>query len=375
MLVFHRDMPSTKRLVIKIGSTLITNQGAGVDHALIHEWVRQIAALAKAGHEILIVSSGAIAEGMKRLGWTTRPHEVNRLQAAAAVGQMGLVQVYESAFREHGIGTAQVLLTHDDLADRKRYLNARSTLATLLDLKTIPIINENDTVVTDEIKFGDNDTLAALVTNLIEADLLIILTDQQGLFTADPRKDASAVLLATARAGDAALEKMAGGAGSALGKGGMLTKVLAAKKAALSGADTVIAYGRTPDVLTHLAKGDAIGTRLVAESLSLQAKKTWLAGHLKTSGRITLDDGAARALRTGGKSLLPVGVVQVEGSFERGEVVSCVTAAGEEVARGLVNYSALEAARIARKPTADIEAELGYIAEAELIHRDNLVVL
>lgn len=368
-------MSSTKRLVIKIGSTLITNQGAGVDHALIHEWVRQIAALAKAGHQILIVSSGAIAEGMKRLGWTTRPHEVNRLQAAAAVGQMGLVQVYESAFREHGIGTAQVLLTHDDLADRKRYLNARSTLATLLDLHTIPIINENDTVVTDEIKFGDNDTLAALVTNLIEADLLIILTDQQGLYSADPRKDANATLLATARAGDAALEKMAGGAGSALGKGGMLTKVLAAKKAALSGADTVIAYGRTPEVLTRLASGGAIGTRLTAESLTLQAKKTWLAGHLKTSGRITLDEGAARALKSGGKSLLPVGVVRVEGTFERGEVVSCITAAGDEIARGLVNYSALEAARIARKPTAEIEAELGYIAEAELIHRDNLVVL
>jgi glutamate 5-kinase len=368
-------MQSTKRLVIKIGSTLITNHGAGVDHALIHEWVRQIAALAKAGHEILIVSSGAIAEGMKRLGWATRPHEVNRLQAAAAVGQMGLVQVYESAFREHDIGTAQVLLTHDDLADRKRYLNARSTLATLLDLKTIPIINENDTVVTDEIKFGDNDTLAALVTNLIDAGTLIILTDQQGLYTADPRKDAGATLLATARAGDAALEKMAGGAGSALGKGGMLTKVLAAKKAALSGADTVIAYGREADVLLRLAKGDAIGTRLTAESLSLQAKKTWLAGHLKTSGRITLDEGAARALKSGGKSLLPVGVVRVEGSFERGEVVSCVTSAGEEVARGLTNYSSLEAARIARKPTAEIEAALGYIAEPELIHRDNLVVL
>jgi glutamate 5-kinase len=368
-------MQSTKRLVIKIGSTLITNHGAGVDHALIHEWVRQIATLAKAGHEILIVSSGAIAEGMKRLGWVTRPHEVNRLQAAAAVGQMGLVQVYESAFREHDIGTAQVLLTHDDLADRKRYLNARSTLATLLDLKTIPIINENDTVVTDEIKFGDNDTLAALVTNLIDAGTLIILTDQQGLYTADPRKDASATLLATARAGDATLEKMAGGAGSALGKGGMLTKVLAAKKAALSGADTIIAYGREPDVLLRLARGDAIGTRLTAESLTLQAKKTWLAGHLKTSGRVTLDDGAARALKTGGKSLLPVGVVRVEGSFERGEVVSCVTSAGDEIARGLINYSALEAARIARKPTAEIEAALGYIAEPELIHRDNLVVL
>jgi glutamate 5-kinase len=365
----------TKRYVIKIGSTLITNHGAGVDHALIHEWVRQIAKLAQAGNEILVVSSGAIAEGMKRLGWTARPQEVNRLQAAAAVGQMGLVQVYESAFREHGIATAQVLLTHDDLADRERYLNARSTLATLLELNTIPIINENDTVVTDEIKFGDNDTLGALVTNLIDADTLIILTDQQGLYSADPRKDPAATLIANARAGDAALEKMAGGAGSALGKGGMLTKVLAAKKAALSGASTVIAYGREADVLLRLANGEAIGTRLATDSTTLQAKKTWLAGHLKTNGRITVDDGAARALKSGGRSLLPVGVVKVEGSFARGEVVSCVTATGEEIARGLVNYNASEAARIARKPTAEIESALGYIAEAELIHRDNLVVL
>lgn len=364
-----------KRIVVKIGSTLITNHGAGVDHAFIHEWVRQIAALTGLGHEVLLVSSGAIAEGIKRLGWKARPHQLNQLQAAAAVGQMGLVQVYESAFREHGLGTAQILLTHDDLADRKRYLNARSTLTTLIDLGIIAIINENDTVVTDEIKFGDNDTLAALVANLIEADELIILTDQQGLFSADPRKDIHATLIASAKAGEPGLEAMAGGAGSAWGSGGMLTKVLAAKKAALSGASTVIAYGREPNVLLRLLTDEAIGTRLSAETLSLQAKKTWLAGHLKTSGRFTLDAGAERALRDDGKSLLPIGVTAVMGTFERGEVVSCMTADGHELARGLTNYSSLEAANIAGRPTAEIEACLGYLAEPELIHRNNLVLL
>jgi len=270
-----------QRIVVKIGSTLITNHGAGVDHELIAEWVRQIASLCREGHQLILVSSGAIAEGMQRLGWKTRPHEINQLQAAAAIGQMGLVQVYESAFREHGLQTAQILLTHDDLADRTRYLNARSTLTTLLDLGAVPVINENDTVVTDEIKFGDNDTLAALVANLVEADRLIILTDQQGLFSADPRKDAAATLIAKASAGDQKLEAMAGGAGSALGRGGMLTKVLAAKKAALSGTSTTIAHGRETDVLLRLMKGEAIGSHLVANTLSLQARKTWLAGHLK----------------------------------------------------------------------------------------------
>lgn len=368
-------MAKPKRIVVKIGSTLITNHGAGVDRALIHEWVRQIAALTAQGHEVLVVSSGAIAEGIKRLGWKTRPHQVNQLQAAAAVGQMGIVQVYESAFREHALGTAQILLTHDDLSDRKRYLNARSTLTTLIDLKIIPIINENDTVVTDEIKFGDNDTLAALVANLIEADELIILTDQRGLFSADPRKDASATLIATAKAGEARLEAMAGGSGSALGTGGMLTKILAAKKAALSGASTVIADGREADVLLRLLSGEAIGTRLSAESLSLQAKKTWLAGHLKTSGRFILDAGAVKALTQDGKSLLPIGVTSVEGSFERGEVVSCMNAKGLELARGLSHYSSLEAAKILRCATTEIEARLGYIAEPELIHRNNLVLV
>ena len=364
-----------KRIVVKIGSTLITNHGAGVDHALIRDWVGQIAALSKRGVEVLLVSSGAIAEGMKRLGWKTRPHEVNQLQAAAAVGQMGLVQVYESSFREHGLETAQILLTHDDLADRTRYLNARSTLTTLLALHVIPVINENDTVVTDEIKFGDNDTLAALVCNAIDADTLIILTDQQGLFNADPCKDASATLIREAKAGAPRLEAMAGGAGSSLGRGGMLTKVQAAKKAALSGATTIIAHGREADVLLRLHDGESIGTRLTADALSLRAKKTWLAGHLKTNGALTLDAGAARALMQGGKSLLPIGVTAVNGNFERGALVSCLDAEGVEIARGLVNYPSNEAQKIIRRPTTAIEELLGYIAEPELIHRDNLVLL
>jgi glutamate 5-kinase len=365
---------TTERIVIKIGSTLITNNGVGVDHSLIEEWVRQIAVLAGQGHEVILVSSGAIAEGMQRLGWRTRPHEINQLQAAAAVGQMGLVQVYESAFRNHQLETAQILLTHDDLADRARYLNARSTLATLLELKVVPVINENDTVVTDEIKFGDNDTLAALVTNLMEADRLIILTDQQGLYNADPRRDPNATLIRQARAGDAALEQMAGGAGSSIGRGGMLTKVLAAKRAALSGASTIIAYGREKDVIVRLMHGESIGTKLIGESLTLQARKTWLAGHLKTEGVLMVDAGAARALLQGGKSLLPVGVTSVAGRFERGDVVSCISPNGAEIARGLVNYSALEAKKIAGKTTPEIEHYLGYIAEPELIHRNNLVL-
>ena len=366
---------AAKRIVVKIGSTLITNHGAGVDHALIKDWVGQIAGLSKAGVEVLLVSSGAIAEGMKRLGWKNRPHQINQLQAAAAVGQMGLVQVYESSFRDHGLETAQILLTHDDLADRTRYLNARSTLTTLLQLKVIPVINENDTVVTDEIKFGDNDTLAALVCNAIDADTLIILTDQQGLFSADPRNDPSATLIREAKAGETELEAMAGGAGSSLGRGGMLTKVQAAKKAALSGATTIIAHGRETNVLVRLHQGESIGTRLTADALSLTAKKTWLAGHLKTSGTLTLDDGAARALKQGGKSLLPIGVTAVSGNFVRGELVSCLTADGAEIARGLVNYSSAEAQKIMRRPTQAIEQLLGYIAEPELIHRDNLLLL
>jgi glutamate 5-kinase len=363
------------RLVVKVGSSLVTNGGQGLDQAALAQWAEQIAALARSGKQVLLVSSGAVAEGMQRLGWKRRPKALHDLQAAAAVGQMGLVQAYETCFRKHDLQTAQILLTHEDLADRSRYLNARSTLRTLLSLSIIPIINENDTVATDEIRFGDNDTLGSLVTNLVEAEVLVILTDQPGLYTADPRKDTSATLVSEARAGDPALEAMAGGAGSAIGSGGMLTKILAAKRAARSGAHTVIASGREPQVLVRLAAGERIGSQLIAETPTLAARKQWLADHLQLRGRLFLDAGAVRALKADGKSLLPIGVQDVQGEFERGEVVSCVDVAGREIARGLVNYSAAETRRILRTPSAEIEARLGYVDESELIHRDNLVLL
>jgi len=362
-----------KRLVIKVGSALVTNNGEGLDLNAINEWARQIAQLRQSNREVVLVSSGAIACGMQRLGWHKRPSAVHELQACAAVGQMGLVQVYESAFASHGLHTAQVLLTHDDLADRKRYLNARSTLTTLLELGVVPIINENDTVITDEIKFGDNDTLGALVANLVDADCLIILTDQQGLYTADPRKDASATLISEARAGDPALETMAGGAGTQYGKGGMITKVIAAKRAASSGAHTVIASGHEVDVMPRLARGEPVGTLLVSQTQPLNARKQWLADHLQLNGKLILDAGAVRALGEG-KSLLPIGVVEVQGEFERGAAVGCLSPEGVEVARGLINYGSSDSRRIARRASQDIEGILGYIDESEMIHRDNLIL-
>ena len=364
-----------RRIVVKVGSSLVTAEGRGLDHAALSRWAEQIAALTAQGKEVVLVSSGAIAEGIARLGWTKRPKAVNELQAAAAVGQMGLVQAYESIFRTHGLHAAQVLLTHEDLADRTRYLNARTTLRTLLELRVVPIINENDTVATDEIRLGDNDTLGALVTNLIEADCLIILTDQVGLFTADPRRHADATLVMDAHAGDPELERMAGGAGSTVGTGGMLTKILAAKRAARSGAHTVICSGHEDRVLLRLATGEAIGTQLVARQAPLAARRQWLADHLQLRGGLVLDAGAVRALQEEGKSLLPVGVKGVTGEFERGEVVAVVDAEGREIARGLTNYSAGEARRIAGKPSSAIETILGYMDEPELIHRDNLVLL
>lgn len=362
------------RIVVKVGSSLVTNEGRGLDHAALLRWAQEIAEVSKMGKQVVLVSSGAIAEGVARLGWTQKPTSVHEKQAAAAVGQMGLCQAYESAFRAHGLKTAQVLLTHEDLADRTRYLNARSTLLTLLNLGVIPIINENDTVVTAEIKFGDNDTLGALVTHLIEGDALVILTDQAGLFTADPRKDPAAKLVEEAEAGDPGLEEMAGGAGSSVGTGGMYTKIIAAKRAAGSGASTVIACGREPEVLTRLAKGERIGTQLTAQSSPLAAKKQWIADHLQLKGKVVLDAGAVRALRLQGSSLLPIGVQDVVGDFSRGDVVSCVDTMDTEIARGLANYSAIETRRIMRLPTGQIEATLGYIDESELIHRDNMVL-
>jgi glutamate 5-kinase len=368
-------LAQARRLVVKVGSSLVTNQGEGLDHAALARWARQIADLRKLGREVILVSSGAIAEGMQRLRWKRRPRALHELQAAAAVGQMGLIQVYESCFRDFGLLASQILLTHDDLADRKRYLNARSTLRTLLGLGVVPIINENDTVATDEIRFGDNDTLAALVTNLIEADALVILTDQNGLFSADPRRNPAATLIMDARAGDPQLELIAGGAGSPIGLGGMLTKVLAAKRAARSGAHTAIVSGREDNVLVRLAGGERIGTLLRAQTQTLAARKQWLADHLQVRGRLALDAGAVKALLEMRKSLLPIGVYDVSGDFERGEVVACCNEQGAEIARGLVNYSAAETRRILKTPSSEIESRLGYVDEPELIHRDNLVLL
>ena len=363
------------RIIVKVGSSLVTNDGRGLDHTAIARWASQISSLRRLRKEVVLVSSGAIAEGMLRLRFEHRPTDIHELQACAAVGQMGLAQVYETSFHKHGVATAQVLLTHADLADRERYLNARSTLTTLLRLGVVPIINENDTVVTDEIKFGDNDTLGALVANLIEADALVILTDQKGLFTADPRKDPRAELVAEGMAGDPALEAMAGGAGSSLGRGGMLTKILAAKRAARSGAHTVIAWGRENDVLTRLANGEEIGTQLTAQTGHLTARKQWMSDHLHTAGKVVIDAGAAAKLTKEGKSLLPVGVVGVVGEFGRGAVITCVSEDGTPVARGLTNYTSAEARRIMRKPSAEIEAILGFLEGPELIHRDNLVLI
>jgi glutamate 5-kinase len=364
-----------RRIVVKVGSSLVTNEGRGVDAAAIGNWSRQLAALAREGRELVMVSSGAIAEGMKRLGWSQRPKELAELQAAAAVGQMGLVQMYESRLSEHGLRSAQVLLTHADLADRERYLNARSTLLTLLGLGVIPVINENDTVVNDEIKFGDNDTLGALVANLVDADAYVILTDQRGLYAADPRKDPGARFIDEARAGDPALEAMAGGAGSGIGRGGMLTKILAARRAAGSGTSTVIAWGREPDVLIRLAGGEAIGTALVAGTPKLTARKQWMVDHLQLKGAVTVDAGAVVKLREEGKSLLPIGVLDVSGEFARGDVIAVKAADGTDVARGLANYAATEARLMARKPSSQIESLIGYVNEPELIHRTNLVLM
>lgn len=373
--VHHSALQQATRIIVKVGSSLVTDEGRGLDHSAIARWASQIAALRALGKEVVLVSSGAIAEGMLRLGFPARPTDIHELQACAAVGQMGLAQIYETSFRSHGIGTAQVLLTHADLADRERYLNARSTLTTLLRLGVVPIINENDTVVTDEIKFGDNDTLGALVANLIEADALVILTDQRGLFSADPRKDPQAKLIVEAQAGDPQLEAMAGGAGSSLGRGGMLTKVLAAKRAARSGAHTIIAWGREENVLTRLAGGEAIGTQLTAPTGRLTARRQWMIDHLHTTGEVVIDAGAAQKLTREGKSLLPIGVTGVRGEFGRGQVITCIDEAGTPLARGLTNYTSSEVRRIMRHSSAEIEGILGYVEGPELVHRDNLVLL
>lgn len=371
----RKQLTKASRWVIKIGSALLTNEGAGLNAEGIQRWVDQMAELKKAGVEILLVSSGAVAEGMCRLGWASRPHELHKLQAAAAVGQMGLVQAYESRFQKYGLHTAQVLLTHDDLSSRERYLNARSTLKTLLSYGVVPVINENDTVVIDEIRFGDNDTLAALVANLVEADNLIILTDQDGMFDKDPRSNQDAKLIDATPVTNQELEAMATGGAGSLGRGGMLTKVRAARLAGRSGASTVVASGRAENVLNRIRSGESLGTLFYAEKAPVTARKQWLAGHLQLRGKLVLDKGACKVLRESGRSLLPVGVKAVEGRFVRGEVVACVDENGKEIARGLVNYNADEVGRIKGQASEKIEAILGYVDEPELIHRDNLVLI
>lgn len=368
------DIAKCKRIVVKVGSALVTNNGAGLSTDFITECARQIALLHQSGRQVLLVSSGAIAAGMQRLGWAKRPHAMHALQAAAAVGQMGLTQAYETVFAQHSLKSAQVLLTHDDLADRSRYLNARTTLNTLLELGVVPIINENDTVVTDEIRFGDNDTLGALVANLVEAETLIILTDQLGLYTADPRIDPTATLISEGAAENKTFELIAGGAGSGISKGGMITKIRAAQRAARSGAHTLIVGGRELGALIRAANGDVIGTCLRAQQTPLAARKQWLADHLRVAGAVKLDTGAINALRQG-KSLLPIGVVDVQGEFDRGAVIACLDESGSEFARGLANYPSADATLIAGHSSLEIEGLLGYMDESELIHRDNLVLV
>lgn len=367
---------NSRRWVVKVGSSLLTNDGRGLDRELMDGWVRQVAELARAGIEVVLVSSGAVSEGVKRLGWPRRPQALHELQAAAAVGQMGLVQAYESSFKRFDLHTAQILLTHDDLSDRRRYLNARSTLRTLLGLRVVPVVNENDTVAVEEIRFGDNDTLAALVANLVEAELLVILTDQEGMYDMDPRSHAEAKLIREARAADPELDHMAGAGGvGQWGRGGMLSKVRAAARAARSGAATLIASGRRPDVLREVRDGVEVGTLILPAQEPVAARKQWLAGQLQLRGQLVIDDGAVRVLRDSGRSLLPVGVTEVRGSFVRGELVACLDASGREVARGLVNYGADDARKLLRQPSERIREILGYVDEPELIHRDNLVLM
>lgn len=371
----RKTLGRSRRWVVKLGSSLVTDEGRGLDARALDSWVAQIATLQAHGRQVVLVSSGSVAEGMARLGWRERPSELHTLQAAAAIGQMGLIQAYESRFQRYGLHTAQILFTHDDITDRRRYLNARSTLRTLLELGAVPVVNENDTVATDGIRFGDNDTLAALAVNLVEADLLVILTDQQGVYEADPRTHPDAQLIEQALAGDPALRALVSGGGMGrLGRGGMRTKIKAAAWAARSGAATIIAHGRGDDVLARIAEGEVVGTLLTPGQARLAARKRWIAGHLRLRGELSLDEGAARVVRESGKSLLAVGVKHVSGHFVRGDVVACVDPSGVEVARGLVNYSSDEVALLAGRPSSRIASILGYAGEPELIHRDNMVL-
>jgi len=373
--VSRNEFTKVKRVVVKIGSSLLTKGGLGLDKAAITAWVRQIAELRNQSIDVILVSSGSVAEGMSRLGLKTRPKTLHELQAAASVGQMGLVRVFDDNFQQHGLHAAQVLLTHDDLSNRQRYLNARSTLLTLLKFGVVPVINENDAVATEEIRFGDNDTLAALVANLVEAELLIILTDQKGLFTGDPSLYPDAQLISEISVNDIRLETMAGDSRSGLGRGGMSTKVSAARLASRSGASTVVAAGAVDNIIIKVISGSNLGTHFLPDIEPLVARKRWLAGQLQVKGQLILDAGAVKVIKCDGKSLLAVGVKSISGNFERGELVSCKDESGLEVARGLINFGKTDAELIAGKNSSEFENTLGYADDSELIHRDNLVLI
>ena len=370
----RETIKSTKRWVIKIGSALITDNGCGLKHDNLDNWVNQISALRERGIDIVIVSSGAVAEGLTRLNWKNRPNIIHKLQAAAAVGQMGLIQAYETCFQKYNKQTAQVLLTHDDISNRTRYLNARTSLNTLLQLGVVPIVNENDTVAPDEIRFGDNDTLAGLVANLIDAELLVLLTDQNGLYTSDPRKDSSAELIEQAKADDESLEKYAGDS-SNYGRGGMLTKLKAASIASKSNTQTIIASGNESSILLKIANSEKVGTLLTTSEDTLQAKKQWLANQAYLKGSVTIDSGAVTAIIKSGKSLLPIGVKSITGEFKRGEIISCIDLDGKEIARGLSNYDSIQATSIMGKSSEEIGELLDCKDEDELIHRDNMILI
>ena len=363
---------TARRWVVKVGSALLTADGRRLDKGVIHGLVQQLITLRERGCEVVLVSSGAVAAGAVRLGFEDRPEDLHSLQAAAAVGQSALIRSYEEALAPQGITTALVLLSHADILARDRYLNARGTLGRLIDLGVIPVVNENDSVVTDEIRLGDNDTLAALVANLIDADVLLVLTDQDGLCDANPRENPDAAVISAAEVDDPRLDTMVGEGGQ-FGRGGMVTKLNAARLAARSGAVTVIANGRVPEVIPKVAAGEQLGTLLSTRHRPQSARKQWLASLLHIQGRLVLDAGAAAVVAAGDKSLLPVGVISVEGDFVRGDLVACVDVDGRQIARGLVNYSAEEALQLQGKSSKEIPVILGYGGDAEIIHRDNMV--
>ena len=371
------DLKHGARLVVKIGTSVITNNKNAVCDRMINTLASQISTLQKEGFKVIIVSSGAIAAGVHRMGWKQKPKKISHLQAAAAVGQVSLVETYEKEFKKNGLTTAQVLITGEDFSSRKRYLNSRATFETLLNENILVIVNENDTVSTDEIKVGDNDTLAASIANAIQADLFVILTDQKGLFTENPTSSSQAELIKSVDADDEMLSRVASKSHSEFGTGGMETKIKAARIVAGLGIDTIIASGFEVDILLKIKSKNFVGTTILSgkKNKAISAKKQWILNHIKAKGKLYLDSGAIAALVQFNKSLLPVGIVKIDGRFDRGDLVVCMTEKGVEVARGLINYSSLEAEKISGLLSEQIEKELGYMEEPEVIHKDNLILI